>query len=77
MDGTFKLLCKPFIQLFSIHVFARKSDEAIQLLLLFCLMTRRPKLDCVAISEDVTTSFFSNNKLERVILDFKAAFEGF
>ena len=37
-------------------------------------MTRRQKLDFfVAISEAITTSFSSDNKLESVILDFEAA----
>ena len=73
VDGTFKLMRKPFVQLFSIHAFVRKDGEAIQLSLLFCLMTRRQKIDYVAILEAITTSFSSDNKLERVILDFEAA----
>ena len=73
MDGTFKLLRNPFFQLFSIHAFALKSSEAIQLPLSFWLMTRRQKLDYVAILETINTSFSSNNESERVILDFKAA----
>ena len=73
VDGTFELVRKPFVQLFSIHAFMRKSGVAIQLPVLFCLMIRRQKLDYVAILEAITTSFFSGNRLERVILDFEAA----
>ena len=72
VNGTFKLACKPFVQLFSILAFGPKSGQAIQLALMFCLMTICQKLDYTAILEAITTSFSSNNKLERAILDFKA-----
>ena len=73
VDRTFKIVRKPFFQLFSVHAFVRKGGEAIQLPLLFCLVTTRQNLDFVEILEAITTSFFSDNKLERVIFDFEAA----
>ena len=73
MNGTFKIVRKPFVQLFSFHAFVRKSGEAIQLPLLFCLMTRRQKLDYLAILEAILTSFSLDNKLEKVIFNFEAA----
>ena len=73
MDGAFKLVGKRSVKLFSNHAFVRKSGEAIQLPILFCLVTRSQKLDFVAILEAITTSFSSDSKLERVILDFETA----
>ena len=64
---------KPFVQLISIHAFVRKGGEAIQLPLLFCLITRRQKLDYMTILEAITTGFSSDSKLERVLLDFEVA----
>ena len=73
MDRTLEIVRKLFIQLFSIHAFERKSGEAIQLPLSVCLMTRCQKLDFVTILEAVSTSFFSDSRLERVIFDFETA----
>ena len=51
----------------------RTSGEAIELPLLFFLMNRRQKIDYKAILEAIITSFSSDSKLKRVILDFEAA----
>ena len=45
VDGTFKTVRKPFVELYLNHAFVHKGGEASQLPLLFCLMTRRQKLD--------------------------------
>ena len=42
MDGMFKVVGKPFTQLYSIHMFVKADDDSVkQLPLLFILMNRR------------------------------------
>ena len=43
LDSTFKVVCKPFTQLFSIHAFIRKDECAKQVPLVFCLMSGKKK----------------------------------
>ena len=57
IDGTFKFVKPPFIQLFSIHAFVKSNDEIIQLSLAFCLMSRRQVADYKAIFEVIGGSF--------------------
>jgi len=41
IDGTFKMVCKPFVQLLSIHFFAKHEDNMKQLPGVFVLMSRK------------------------------------
>jgi hypothetical protein len=43
--GTFRLVAKPFMQMFSIHAFIRKGKELKQVPLMFVLMTSRKTKD--------------------------------
>lgn len=45
IDGTFKVVARPFVQLLSIHFFARSGEDMKQLPGIFVLMSRRRKKD--------------------------------
>ena len=47
LDGTFKIVKEPFIQLFTIHAFVKNDNAIKQLPLLFLLITRKSKIKCL------------------------------
>ena len=45
LDGTFKIVRKPFCQLFSIHVFIKKGQAMKQIPVAFVLMSKKRAVD--------------------------------
>ena len=73
MDGTFKIVSKPFYQLFSIHAFVRGEDRDLkQVPLLFVFMSHRRTKDYKAVMNAVK-ELTQENKVLKVVADFERA----
>ena len=73
IDATFKVVDKPFYQLFSIHVFVREGDCMKQVPVAYVLMSRRRKKDYKAVFKFLKEKLDSKINLKRVVADFEAA----
>ena len=77
-DGTFKVVRLPFKQLWSIHGFVVHDGQAIQVPLVFALMSRTRKRDYVRVLEAIVNSCPTPPVVESCMLDYEqAAWSGF
>ena len=73
LDGTFKLVKKPMMQLFSVRVFVRGIDGAIkQVTVAYVLMSRRQISDYVKIFRAIIR-MCNGVEVTHVMLDFESA----
>lgn len=73
MDATFKIVSKPFYQLFSIHAFVRGEDKDMkQVPLLFALMSHRRTNDYKAVMNAVN-ELTQENQVQKAVADFERA----
>lgn len=75
MDGTFKVVCEPFKQLFMIHAFLRKGTSVKQPPLLFVLMSGKRKYDYRGVFEYTLCRLLHPRvpAVSEVVMDFEAA----
>lgn len=73
IDGTFKIIRKPFVQLLSIHAFVKKDGALKHIPLCFVLMSHRRKRDYRKVFEAVKALLGTSIKLREVVSDFEAA----
>ncbi len=73
IDATFKVISRPFYQLFSIHAFIRSGQCAKQVPLAFAIMSRRVTQDYVAVLEAVKSALPAEPAVECVTADFESA----
>ncbi|KAK3086339.1 hypothetical protein FSP39_017052 [Pinctada imbricata] len=72
LDGTFKIIHKPFPQLFTIHAFIQKESCMKQVPLLFVMMSRRQKKDYDKVFQHIRSPL-PNARVQSFTLDFEAA----
>ena len=72
LDGTFRVISKPFTQLWSIHAFIRQGNAVKQVPLLFVMMSRRRKIDYVAVLNKVKDVLPDTPLVESFTMDFEA-----
>ena len=76
IDATFRVVDKPFMQLFSVHVFIVVENVMKQIPVAFVLMARRRKEDYKAVFEallGLVTDIRGGPKVVSMMLDFEAA----
>ena len=71
LDGTFKVVRRPFTQLLIIHAFLHKDDTVKQVPLVFILMTRRRKKDYKKVLRAVVASLPVGPRVKRFVLNFE------
>jgi len=71
MEGTFKIVRDPFMQLVSIHAFIRKSKRVKQMPLAFILMSRRTKTDYVTVPGALIEAMTGPPAVEWIMMDFE------
>jgi hypothetical protein len=71
IDGTFKVVREPFMQLPSVHSFIRSGDCMKQVPLCFVLMSRRKKTDYRAVIQAVLSHLPSEPAVRECVLDFE------
>ena len=77
-DGTFKVVRLPFKQLWSIHGFIVHGGQAIQVPLVFTLMSRTRKRDYVRVLEAIVNSCPTPPVVKSCMFDYEqAAWSGF
>lgn len=73
IDGTFKVARSPFVQLLSIHAFIRSGECEKQVPLCYIVMSRRRKLDYVAVFDAVIEALPVQPAVTEAVLDFEKA----
>jgi len=73
MDGTFKIVKEPFVQLFSIHAFVRKDGKIKQLPLCFFIMSSRRRCDYEAVLTVLLQHLSTGPNVQKVVTDFENA----
>jgi hypothetical protein len=73
MDGTFKLVSRPFQQLYSIHAFIKSGHCVKQIPLTFCFMSRRQQKDYEGVLQALVQSLPEPPVVTEFIMDFEQA----
>ncbi|WAQ93447.1 hypothetical protein MAR_005918, partial [Mya arenaria] len=72
LDGTFRVVNRPFTQLWSVHAFLQQGESVKQVPLLYVLMSKRRKQDYVAVLQKLIEIMEEAPKVEGFVMDFEA-----
>ncbi|KAL5010801.1 hypothetical protein ScPMuIL_013106 [Solemya velum] len=72
MDGTFRVVNKPWTQLFSIHAFVKSGHSMKQIPLLFMLMSGKRKEDYYEVFKAIDHRLPQDISLDTFVVDFEA-----
>ncbi|XP_050393171.1 uncharacterized protein LOC126826808 isoform X1 [Patella vulgata] len=72
MDATFRVINKPYSQLFSIHAFVKAGETTKQVPLVFCVMSGKSQDDYYKVLRAVDKMLPSQIALEGFVVDFEA-----
>ena len=73
MDGTFNIVKKPFVQLYSIHVFVRHDDNIKQVPVAFFIMSGRSKRDYKVVFRQLLDVLPRAASVKNIVMDFEQA----
>ncbi len=73
MDGTFSLVKKPFMQLYSIHVFIKNGEFTKQVPVMFSLMSSKRQVDYEAVFRKINDIVSRAVRVHEFVLDFEQA----
>ena len=73
IDGTFKVVSRPFTQMVSVHSFLNKDNNMKQVLLMFAMMAGKRMEDYVAVFEAISQTLPLRPKVESFVVDYEAS----
>lgn len=70
-DATFKIVRRPFTQLFSIHAYVQYDQSMKQVLLLFVLMSGKRRCDYKEVLHETVKLLGGRVRIKEIIIDFE------
>ena len=76
LDGTFKVVKKPFTQLFTVHCFVKKDEHVKQVPVLYALMSGKKMSDYKAVLKALKAALTGDIRVQEGMLDFETRLSG-
>ena len=73
VDGTFKVVRSPFVQLLSAHSYIKAAGTMKQVPFLFVIVSRRKTTDYVAVVKEMLSLLPADPKVADIVVDFERA----
>ena len=72
LDGTFRVVNKPFMQLYTIHAFVNNDTNSKQIPMIYILMSGRRMVDYLAVFRK-KKEIIGDEEIKRFVLDYERA----